>query len=73
MKDVIAALQTFVQEWSAVATIPEVDWRRLRGLEFQEVLRSRDSVAEQSRKRQQLCPHFSEHVGRRICTSLTPF
>jgi antiviral helicase SKI2 len=30
-------------------------------LEFQEVLRSRDSVAEKSCKRQQLCPHFFEH------------
>ena len=64
MKDVIASLRTIVQEWSTVATIPEVDWSRLRGLEFQEVLRSRDSVAGKSRKQQQLCPHFAEHVGR---------
>jgi len=68
MKDVIASLQILVEEWLTVAAIPEVDWSRLRGLEFQEILRSRDFVAEKSRKRQQLCPHFFEHVSR--CTYL---
>jgi len=63
MKDVITLLQTFVQEWSTAATIPEVDWSRLRALEFQELLRSRDSVVEKLRKRHQLCPCFPEHVG----------
>jgi antiviral helicase SKI2 len=63
MKDVIASLQTFVQEWSTASTIPEVDWSRLRALEFQELLRSRDSVVEKLRKRHKLCPCFPEHAG----------
>jgi len=72
MKDVIIKLQTVVQEWSTAATIPEVDWGRLRALEFQELLRSRGSVEEKLRKRYQLCPSFSEHVGCPML-SLSPF
>ncbi|KDR85602.1 hypothetical protein GALMADRAFT_234567 [Galerina marginata CBS 339.88] len=62
MREAIAALRIIVQEWSAAGMVPEVEWSRMRALEFQEILRSRDHLIEKLRdKRCVLCPSFANH------------
>ncbi|PPQ90945.1 hypothetical protein CVT25_008256 [Psilocybe cyanescens] len=64
MKDAIASLQSVVDEWSSAGSIPEVDWSRIRALEFQEVLRSRNLLVKQvQNNRCVLCPEFDHHVA----------
>lgn len=63
MKDAIASLQSVVEEWSSAGFIPEADWSRMRALEFQEVLRSRNLLVKQiQNNRCVLCPDFDHHV-----------
>lgn len=65
MSDLIATLAGLVHEWSAVETIPEVDWARMRTLEFQEALRSRDALVERLvQKACVMCGDFDEHVSQ---------
>ncbi|KAF8963922.1 antiviral helicase [Flammula alnicola] len=64
MREGIAALQSIVQEWMATGTVPEVDWSRMRALEFQEILRSRDLLVKGLKdKKCLLCPDFSDHYA----------
>ncbi|KAG2156698.1 ATP-dependent RNA helicase, partial [Suillus bovinus] len=62
MLEIINSLQFFVHKWRATGTIPEVNWDRIRTLDFQEALRSRNDLA----KRRQdfsctLCGEFLDH------------
>lgn len=44
--------------------IPEVGWRKIKGFEFQEALRSREVLERMNRKRSSLlCPDFDIHVS----------
>ncbi|KAH9486365.1 Putative ATP-dependent RNA helicase [Psilocybe cubensis] len=62
MKDAISSLQSVVEEWSSGESIPEVDWSRMRSLEFQEVLRSRDFLVRQIQNNIcVMCPDFDHH------------
>ena len=63
MNEGIAALQPHVNEWMGTGTITEVDWSRVRVLEFQEMLQSRDTLAKHLGKKECLkCPEIAQHV-----------
>jgi len=63
MKEGIAALQTHVNEWIGAGAITEVDWGRVRILDFQDTLRSRDSLAKHLGDKECLkCPEMTQHV-----------
>jgi antiviral helicase SKI2 len=63
MKDGIAELRLLLDEWLLSGFIPEVDWERIRDLEFQEMLRSRDVMIDQlSTRGCKLCPEFFDHA-----------
>lgn len=62
MLEIINSLQILVHNWKTAGTIPEVNWDRIRTLDFQEALRSRNDLA----KRRQglsctLCSEFYDH------------
>ncbi|KAF9556418.1 antiviral helicase [Agrocybe pediades] len=62
MREAVTSLSVIVEEWSEVGSIPEVDWSRMRSLEFQEILRSRDSLAKNLEGSQCVqCPEFENH------------
>ncbi|KAF7302996.1 ATP-dependent RNA helicase [Mycena kentingensis (nom. inval.)] len=65
MREALGQLQGLVSEWnSADAPIPEVDWARMRSLEFQETLRSRNSLVEKLSSRGcLLCEDFENHYS----------
>lgn len=64
MRDAIKLLADLVAEWTSAGTIPEVDWARMRSLEFQEVLRARDELVERLKQRACiLCGDFENHVS----------
>jgi antiviral helicase SKI2 len=51
------------EELTSLPELPEVEWTRLRALEFQEVLRQRTSYLERIAKLGcQLCENFEDHV-----------
>lgn len=70
MNEAVALLRGVLDEWAprdaridADGEIPEVDWGRMRQLEFQEALRSREAVAKRLEgKGCVLCAQFGEHV-----------
>ncbi|KAG6335915.1 hypothetical protein ID866_3169 [Astraeus odoratus] len=45
MLEAITFLQSAIQEWISAGAIPEVNWGRMRQLEFQETLRKRDEIS----------------------------
>ncbi|EGO31119.1 ATP-dependent RNA helicase [Serpula lacrymans var. lacrymans S7.9] len=56
------SLKMLVQEWMSSGAIPEVDWGRIRTLEFQETLQARNGlVKRQNSASCTLCIDFSEH------------
>lgn len=62
MLEIINSLQILVHNWRTAGTIPETNWDRIRTLDFQEALRSRNDLA----KRRQclsctLCGGFHDH------------
>ncbi|KAF8592772.1 antiviral helicase [Ramaria rubella] len=64
MRDAIAQLDRLVCEWvqERHAHVPEVDWGRMRQLEFQETLGKRDAAALRLPGHACLaCPDFEEH------------
>ena len=51
------------EELTSLPDLPEVEWTRLRALEFQEVLRQRTSYLDRIVKLGcQLCENFEDHV-----------
>jgi antiviral helicase SKI2 len=51
------------EELTSLPELPEVEWTRLRALEFQEVLRQRTSYLERIAKLGcQLCENLEDHV-----------
>ncbi|KAG2149531.1 ATP-dependent RNA helicase [Suillus cothurnatus] len=62
MLEILNSLQILVHNWRTAGIIPEVNWDRIRTLDFQEALRSRNDLA----KRRQgssctLCAEFHDH------------
>lgn len=63
MRDGIAGLQTCIDEWLSTKAMEEVNWSRMRALEFQEILQSRDILAKRLEDRAcVLCADFNNHV-----------
>jgi hypothetical protein len=57
-------LATMQEELTSLPELPEVEWTRLRALEFQEVLRQRTSYLDRIVKLGcQLCENFEDHVS----------
>ncbi|KAI6153957.1 ATP-dependent RNA helicase [Pisolithus tinctorius] len=62
MLETVTLLQSTVQEWLSSGTIPEVQWGRVRLLEFQEALRERDQILRGIEKVScVLCENFEDH------------
>jgi antiviral helicase SKI2 len=65
MREALALLQGLVNEWSATTALPEVDWARMRALDFQDALRSRNTLVQRLQGRAcLLCSDFNDHVSR---------
>lgn len=63
MNAAVEALQSLVDEWVIAKAIPENDWERMRGLDFQELLRTRNRLAKQLESRVCIqCSDFGNHV-----------
>lgn len=63
MNSAVASLSSLVAGWISDGAVPEVDWSRIRLLDFQELLRERDYRASQlTVSACLLCEHFADHV-----------
>ncbi|RDB28581.1 hypothetical protein Hypma_015957 [Hypsizygus marmoreus] len=64
MREGAAALHSLVNEWVTAGTVPENDWGRMRALDFQELLRSRDALTRRLGDRAcTLCQDFDQHYS----------
>ncbi|KJA28622.1 hypothetical protein HYPSUDRAFT_129128 [Hypholoma sublateritium FD-334 SS-4] len=64
MREGINSLRSITQDWVKVGALSEVDWSRLRALEFQETLRSRNSLIKELNQTQcTKCHQFTEHYA----------
>ncbi|KAG0707535.1 ATP-dependent RNA helicase [Suillus ampliporus] len=62
MLEIINSLQILVQKWRSTGTIPEVNWDRIRTLDFQEALRRRNYLAKSRQGLScTLCGEFDDH------------
>lgn len=67
MREAVIQLNALVQEWvqAGHTHVPEVEWSRMRQLEFQETLRNRNALAQTLYGNPCLqCPDFESHVRR---------
>jgi hypothetical protein len=85
MRSAVDLLEGIVKSWvinsegeSSDRKIPEVDWRKMKSLAFQETLQSRGILEEINSNRScLLCPDFDVHVssfrlsrtGRCVCVN----
>ncbi|KAF9245735.1 ATP-dependent RNA helicase [Melanogaster broomeanus] len=72
--EAMAALELVVTDWIAAGTVSEVDWSRMRTLEFQEALRARNEISKRLQEYEcTLCEHFDDHYvqihGHRVLRS----
>lgn len=64
MREAAASLNDLAEEWLVAGSVPEVDWGRVRTLEFQETLRSRETLMQRlQRFGCALCEKFEQHVS----------
>ncbi|KAI0931412.1 hypothetical protein AcV5_005097 [Taiwanofungus camphoratus] len=64
MQDAIQSLTAVLEQWLSSKTIPEVDWSRIRSLDFQEILRSRNELAKRLADYAcTLCEAFDSHYA----------
>ncbi|KAK7465266.1 Antiviral helicase ski2 [Stygiomarasmius scandens] len=64
MNEVISLLETVSEEWSNSGTIPEIDWGRMRMLEFQEALAARNELIKRLPGYAcLLCENFEDHYS----------
>jgi len=71
MRATVELLEEVVRSWivnsegkSSDWKIPEVDWRKMKSLDFQEVLQSRGALEKINSNRScLLCPDFGVHVS----------
>jgi len=69
MNEVVERLNDIVTEWQTTrpTQFPEVEWSKMRMLDFQDNLRLRNAIAARLEgKSCVLCEHFDEHVRRRL-------
>lgn len=71
MREAVKSLDVMVQEWHAAGAVAEVDWSRMRSLDFQEVLKTRNEIAGRLQKYAcTLCSEFEHHVRFVFLTNL---
>lgn len=59
-----STLEAIVMEWAAAGTLLEIDWSRMRTLEFQETLRARNEILKILETFEcTLCEDFDDHVS----------
>lgn len=59
-----STLEAVVTEWATAGMLLEVDWNRMRTLEFQETLRARNEILKDILTFEcTLCEDFDEHVS----------
>ncbi|KAJ7103133.1 antiviral helicase [Mycena belliarum] len=64
MREALALLESLVNEWAINNIIPEVDWARMRALDFQDTLRSRNTLVKRLENRAcLLCTDFEDHYS----------
>jgi hypothetical protein len=64
MREAIELLAETVEEWVTAGSVPEIEWVRMRSLEFQEVLRAKNELVKRLGKYAcTLCRDFEDHVG----------
>ena len=64
MTEALEMLKGLVEEWKSQPRLPEIDWSRMRALEFQDTLQSRNVLAQRLSGRACLqCPDFATHVS----------
>ncbi|KAJ3797700.1 antiviral helicase [Lentinula aff. detonsa] len=64
MRETIIALQRIAEEWCSTGIIPEIDWNRMRAMEFQEILQSRNSLLTRLETKSCLsCNDFEAHYS----------
>jgi antiviral helicase SKI2 len=68
MNDAIAQLGDLANEWTKNNHVPEVDWARVRSLEFQDLLNRKNTLAKRLEGSAcVLCKEFDQHV---CCSTL---
>lgn len=76
MNEVVEQLNDIAQEWcnDPTPTVPEVDWSKMKQLEFQENLRSRNSLEKRLEgKGCILCKEFQDHVCALSLSTITHY
>jgi antiviral helicase SKI2 len=64
MNETISLLEAVASDWISSGHIPEVDWSRMKSLEFQEALASRNKLVKQLDSYAcVLCENFDDHVS----------
>lgn len=75
MTEVMDQLIKISEEWVAAndSTIPEADWSKIRDLDFQENIQTRNKLDGLLENKSCLtCPAFEKHVGGWFQFSFTP-
>lgn len=63
MTDTILEIETIVKEWTSTGVVPEVEWSRMRSLDFQEMVRAKDRILSRIQNPAcLLCADFDHHV-----------
>ena len=64
MDDAIKLLSAVLNDWMVMDSITEVDWSRIKLLDFQELLRSRNELVKDMQHYScTVCEDFDEHVS----------
>jgi antiviral helicase SKI2 len=64
MHEAVMSLAEIVEEWISAGAVPEVEWVRMRSLDFQEILRARNELVRRLDTYScTLCGDFEHHVG----------
>jgi antiviral helicase SKI2 len=63
MRDAISQLGDLANEWASCNHVPEVDWARMRSLDFQELLSRRNTLVKRLDYLACVqCEEFEQHV-----------
>lgn len=64
MQDAVKSLSIVLDQWLQSDTIPEIDWSRVRSLDFQETLGARNELVVKSAECQSVnCEDFEDHYA----------
>lgn len=64
LDEAVNSLAEIVKEWVSAGTVSEVEWIRMRSLDFQEAFRARNELVQRLDQYScTLCGNFEHHVG----------